>query len=152
MNFTGIGTCILNMKSYITGYNLYHMKGTAIAWNYRENFAVSSASSQPRDLGQTACPFLSLSLTSWLQPVSWGGMREANSPSGSLNGWDLPRPARPAHTHHAQVAQQPVAPGRLGEAAQPAAGDVEVPTEPQAPQQQVEEEEEQGEEEHGHGI
>lgn len=79
-------------------------------------------------------------------------MREASSPSGSLSAWALPGPGRPAHTHHAQVAQQPVAPGRLGEAAQPAAGDVEVPAEPQEPQQQVEEEEEQGEEERRHGI
>lgn len=61
-----------------------------------------------------------------------------------------PCPARP--THHAQVAQQPVAPGRLGEAAQPATGDVELPGEPQEPQQQAEEEEEQGEQDHRHGI
>lgn len=50
------------------------------------------------------------------------------------------------------MAQQPVAPGWLGEAAQAAAGDVEAPAEPQELHQQAEEEEEQGEEKHRHGI
>lgn len=50
------------------------------------------------------------------------------------------------------MAQQPAAPGRLGEAAQSAAGDIEVPAEPQELQQQTEEEEEQGEKEPGQGI
>lgn len=50
------------------------------------------------------------------------------------------------------MAQQPVAPGWLGEAAQPTAGDVEAPAESQELQQQTEEEEEQGEKEPRQGI
>lgn len=50
------------------------------------------------------------------------------------------------------MAQQPVAPGWLREAAQAAAGDIETPAEPQELHQQAEEEEEQGEEEHRHSI
>lgn len=83
-------------------------------------------------------------------------MREASSPSSSLNTWDPPSSAPPSplasHTHHAQVAQQPVAPRRLREAAQPAADNVEAPAEPQELQQQAEENQEQGEEQRRAGI
>lgn len=85
-----------------------------------------------------------------------GEIREASSPSSSLNTWDPPSSAPPSPlapcTHHAQVAQQPVAPRWLREAAQPAADDIEAPAELQEPQQQAEENEEQGEEERRAGI